>query len=271
MKRMISSFVVALVALLVLPETASAQVRRPIYEIGVRPGTGSYPGRYNSYGGGRFYGYGGYELEVAQVLDFLKMPGILSACRLATSKATGKLVATDCHIIVRGISPEGLRAQLGSHLESNVLGTQHPEKGGMDFRAYDATHRPFNRNHKDCIPVEPSADEVSSVQENGGVSSGGQAAVQPSAGSARSETVSPEILISWTTVNITNFPALVVDPNNGKKTVVPKQGTVELPSPAGPKKYQVQLMTPGVNETKPVPAQIQPSKDLSHWEIVALS
>lgn len=86
----------------------------------------------------------------------------------------------------------------------------------------------------------------------------------------RQEAVNPEDEISWTTVNTTDFPALVTDPNNGKKTLIPRHGSMELSNPSGPKAYEVKLLSPGAGRTDMNPGQIKPSKDFLRWEILAL-
>ena len=127
--------------------------------------------------------------------------------------------------------------------------------------------------HDNCVVMgsgNPSQTMQSSAQQVPSKASEEMAPAPQHVESVRNEAVNPENEISWTTVNTTDFPALVIDPNNGKKTLIQRRGSVELPNPSGPKAYEVKILSPGAGKTDVNPGQIKPSKDFLRWEILAL-
>ncbi|MDP3697292.1 MAG: hypothetical protein Q8R55_04685 [Candidatus Taylorbacteria bacterium] len=273
--RTITSFVIGVFVVLAMAVSAEAQWGRG-YDprvnmiIGAVTGTDGYRGGYRQ----PYPTRGGYydpymieaEMQLKRLKDFLKVPGVLVACRLAMSTMRpGQQVATDCRVLIRSSSPQELQEQLNEFPESNMLGTQHPEGGVMEFRAYDPTHRPLNRNHKDCLPIEV-VREASVVQQSGGapVSYQEQAVSQPVA-----SPVDPLANITWDTVNTTDFRAVVMDPNTGEKKLIPAGGSMSLHDPSGEQPYTVVLLEPGRGKSNQIPGEIRPSQDLQGWEIVA--
>ncbi|OGN00949.1 MAG: hypothetical protein A3B91_00520 [Candidatus Yanofskybacteria bacterium RIFCSPHIGHO2_02_FULL_41_29] len=263
MRSILSFFVVVATLATAIPaEAQQSPLVTLMAERIINSSSGIYGGGYYGPRLGRNYG-GYYQIELAMVVDFLKMPGVLNACTLSTSVSNPeKQVAMNCHIIMRS-SPESVQAQLGNFPESDLLGTQHPEAGVMHIRAYDPTHKPFNRNHKDCIPVESRAIQPAPMP------TAEVATPLPTPQTVPVKRIDPEEEMSWNTVNTTDFTAVVVDPNTGRKELISAMSSASLSTPTGSKPYVVTLLVPGRGNIDKVPGEIRPSKDLQGWEIVA--
>lgn len=114
-------------------------------------------------------------------------------------------------------------------------------------------------SNNDCTPTEG----VQSTQpgEAGRASYQGQAPAPPA--------ISPSASITWPTVNMTDFRAVVTDPNTGETKMVPPSASINLPEPKGDQPYTVILLAPGRGNIERISAEIRPSQDLQGWEIVA--
>lgn len=302
MRRMFVLLMMALTVLAVMPIETQAQVHPgnlgywPLIQ---RAGQQRQQGRYNR----PVRHVGNYEYvyyDPATIQQMLSLPDGLAACQVDFSTAR----VTTCHSIVK--TAEAI--EMYTQNPDGILGTVHVEKGAFHFHPFDNTNTRIGtgaggalgvgggaaiggayggrkgaavgaiaggiiggllgsrRSHNGCLKIEPETaqsvgltSEITSNQEQQAL-----APIQPVAGPAN-----PLAGITWLTVNTTSFRAVVTDPNNGERKLIPAGGSVSLPDPTGDQAYTVVLIEPGRGKSNQIPGEIRPSADLQGWEIWA--
>jgi len=153
--------------------------------------------------------------------------------------------------------------------KANAIGAASTIGGGL-FTGWLASRR----SHDNCLKIEPTTAQSMQMSnqkvpyeepiEKAPYKELMTEMTQPVAGPA-----SPTASVTWSTINTTDFRAVVTDPNSGQERLIPAGGSINLPEPAGEQPYTVVLLVPGRGSVDRVPGEIRPSEDLQGWEIVA--